>query len=116
MEISPEEKATPVSIHEDSNGIQHLLKYGQQAICPKVNRVLVPGKLQGTYDVNAAACFSGCALFRTRVIEIFDGQKQTESPYLMVYLCENTHDKVMHYKEDQAGNQKAKQSPLILHP
>jgi hypothetical protein len=44
-----------------------LMKGHHPAMCPYATRLLVPGKLQGTADLNQVSCTSGCALFSLKL-------------------------------------------------
>jgi hypothetical protein len=40
-----------------------LLKNNQPAMCPHQNKILVPGRIQGSMDLQEFSCNSRCALF-----------------------------------------------------
>jgi len=55
----------------------------QPLTCPVATRVLIPGRMANTLDVNQAMCGSHCALFKTWINEITDKWH--------VKLCQQEH-------------------------
>ncbi len=56
---------------------------GHPLSCPLATRVLIPGRMANTLDVNQAMCGSHCALFKTWENEIADK--------VHVKLCHQEH-------------------------
>jgi hypothetical protein len=73
-----------MELHLKKSGKHMMLTRDEQPLtCPVATRVLIPGRMANTLDVNQAMCGSHCALFKTWHNEITDKWH--------VKLCQQEH-------------------------
>jgi hypothetical protein len=103
------------TLKEIEKDVWQLERNNKPLICPYQTRVLVPGRMAGTIDVNQATCNSNCAMFQIKI------NYSDES--VTVKLCNKSYDfsrtLINRFNEQKPDNERdlnAKNDPKIIIP